>query len=138
MELNQNHGRVRWLDTIKNVEGGKKSGHSDVMSRIHEQFPIGRGQFRLGVIVKMFNQLLHQRACWVIAHHKFVALQNEMTWTNDVTTHLFTSTKTLHFQIVSFHLKTKVRKIFHRNGKVFFCPFRQRHIETILEKPKIH
>jgi hypothetical protein len=45
-----------------------------------------------------------------------------------------TSAKTLHFQVVSFHLETKVGKFFHRPGKVLFSPFGQRLVETILQK----
>ncbi len=131
VQLHQDHGRVRWLNAVEDVEGRKKSGHSDVMSRIHEQLPIGWGQLWLGVSAQMFNQLLHQRACHCTSSIWFYNREMTWKWPSDS---WITSTETLHFQIVSFHLETKVGKFLHWTGKVLSSPFGQRLVETILKK----
>ena len=71
VQFDQDHRSVRWLDVVEYLQGREKSGYGDVVSWIHEQLPVGRGQLRLGVISQMFNQLLHQRTC----HTSFYGFQ---------------------------------------------------------------
>ncbi len=133
VQLHQDHGRVRWLDAVKDVEGRKKSGHSDVMSRIHEQLPIGWGQFSTGR--KRLDVQPTPSPTALSLHIINLVLQQQ----NDVNLWLIclTSTETLHFQIVSFHLETKVGKFLHWTGKVLCSPFGQRLVETILQKDSL-